>query len=145
MHIDVAYTLSAPVEGVFPYLADPTRWGEYISGVVERRQLTPGPPTVGTTWSSVDRIGPFRVRFTDELVALEPGRLVVFAQSAPWNSREETVCEADGRTTRVRIVFDGHPSGWLRLLDLMPDRMAAGASYGQDFKRLEQLLAARAR
>jgi uncharacterized protein YndB with AHSA1/START domain len=141
MRIDVKHTFAAPVEVVFPYLADPARWSEYIPGVEERRQLTPGTAGPGTTWSSVDKLGPFRIHFTDELTALEPHRRIVFRQSAPWNSWEESVCEPQGDRTLVTVHFEAQPSGWLRLLDLMPDSMAARASYGQDFQRLDRLLA----
>jgi uncharacterized protein YndB with AHSA1/START domain len=76
-----------PVEAVWPYLAEPERWLVYVPALVERTRIDPGPIGPGSRWRSVDRVGPLRVEFTDELVAIEPLHRVVFKQSSPGNSQ----------------------------------------------------------
>ncbi|RPH35584.1 MAG: hypothetical protein EHM90_03945, partial [Chloroflexi bacterium] len=78
-----------PPERVFPYLADPERWPEFAPAVASRRRIGDGSQTVGSRWAAVDRIGPFRIRFTDELGEVEPDARVAWLSSAPWNSRVE--------------------------------------------------------
>ena len=65
-HVEVIASIDHPVEQVFDYLADPTRWHEFAPAVVSRRQIGDGQPGIGTRWTAVDRIGPMKIRFTDE-------------------------------------------------------------------------------
>lgn len=129
-----------PPGRVFPWLADPARWGEWSPAVVERRQVDDGPPIVGSRWAAVDRIGPFRIRFTDELVALEPDALVVWDSTSPWNSRVEyqLLPQADG--TRILAHYEGDVAGWLRLVALLPTAMLARILQ-RDFHGLQRCLA----
>ncbi len=139
--IEVETRLPHPVERVFAYLADPTRWHEFAPAVALRRQMGDGPVEVGTRWEAIDRIGPFRVYFTDELTELEPNRRVVWSSSAPWNARTSYACVADGDGTRVNAVYEGDVSGWLRLIGWVPSRVMAMVLAG-DFRRMRRLLAA---
>lgn len=141
MRFDLAFRFDAPVERVFPYLAEPSRWHEWVAAVEERRQVGDGPVGVGTTWRSVDRIGPMRIRFTDELVDLEANRRVAWRHSAPWNAVTEYVCEPETGGARLTVHFEGRLSGRLWLLDLLPDRLAARAVV-RDLDRLRKILTA---
>ena len=142
--IEVHASLPHPVERVFAYLADPTRWHEFAPAVALRRQIGGGPVEVGTRWEAVDRIGPFRVHFTDELTELVERRRVVWTSSAPWNARTTYACEADGDGTRVDAVYEGDVSGWLRLIGWVPTRVMALVLAG-DFRRMRRLLDAEER
>lgn len=133
-------TIEHPPAHVFPWLADPTRWPEWAPAVVERRQLDDGPPAVGGRWAAVDRIGPFRIRFTDHLVALEPDALVTWDSTAPWNSRVEYRLLPEPRGTRILAHYEGDVAGWLRLVALLPTAVLARILL-RDFHGLSRCLA----
>jgi uncharacterized protein YndB with AHSA1/START domain len=109
-----------PPERVFPYLADPARWPEFAPAVESRRRIGAGSPTVGSRWTAVDRIGPVRIRFTDELTELERDRRVVWLSTSPWNSRVEYLLVEEANRTKVFARYEGDVAGWLRLVALLP-------------------------
>jgi uncharacterized protein YndB with AHSA1/START domain len=139
--IEVEAILAHPVDRVFGLLADPTRWHEFAPAVALRRRMGDGPVEIGSRWEAIDRIGPFKVRFTDELTELVANRRVVWTSSAPWNARTTYACTADGVGTRVNAVYEGDVSGWLRLIGWVPTRVMALVLAG-DFRRMRRLLAA---
>lgn len=133
--------LDQPVGAVFAYLADPTLWHCFAPAVVMRRQLSMGRPGVGTRWAAIDRIGPFRFAFVDELAESVPNRRVVWLSSSPWNARTEYTCtDAGDGTTRVTARYEGDVSGWLRILSWAPACTIA-FFLARDFKRLRAVLA----
>lgn len=140
--VEVNARIGHPVDLVFPYLADPMRWHEFAPAVVMRRPIGDGPTRVGSRWEAADRIWPFTFHFTDELAVIEPNRRVVWLSSSPWNARTEYVCRSDGAGTRVRARYEGDMDGWLRLLGAVPPPLM-GWILGQDFRRLDRLLAVR--
>jgi hypothetical protein len=133
--------LDHPPERVFPYLADPTRWPTFAPAVASRRRIGDGPPTVGSRWAAVDRIGPFRIRFTDELTELDRNERVVWLSTAPWNSRVEYRLVPDANRTRVLARYEGDVAGWLRLVALLPTVVLAEI-LGRDFRGLRRCLEA---
>lgn len=118
--VQLEATIDHPPTHVFPYLADPARWIEWAPAVIERLSLGDGEPVVGSRWAAVDQIGPFRIRFTDELVVLETNERVVWDSTTPWNSRVEYRCVAEAGGTRVFASYEGDVAGWLRLVALLP-------------------------
>lgn len=138
--VEIDVRVNHPVEQVFAYLADPTRWPEFAPAVVMRRQQDGGRPRVGTKWAAIDHIGPFKFHFTDELAELELNRRVAWRSSAPWNALTEYDCQPDGDGTRVRARYSGDIAGWLRLLGAVPPPVM-GWILAQDFRRLGKLLA----
>ena len=139
MRIDFTISFAQPVEVVFPYLADPSTWGDYVPAVVERSLKTDGPIGPGSTWKSIDRVGPFRVEFTDELVELESDRRVRWRHSPPWNALTECLVEPTESGCDVSVHFEARLTGKLRWMDLMPDAMATRVLRA-DFERLRRLL-----
>ena len=134
--------LSHPPEQVFPYFADPARWHVFAPAVEFRQRIGEGPVEVGSRWWAIDRIlGPFKVRFADELEAIEPPRRVVWHSTSPWNSRVEYVCVAEQGGTRVLADYEGDVAGWLRLVALLPTFVLAGILM-RDFDGLARALAA---
>jgi len=133
--------LDHPPSRVYPYLADPGRWPEFAPAVDSRRPLDAGPLQVGNRWAAVDRIGPFRIRFTDVLEVVEPDRRVVWHSTSPWNSRVEYVCTPDAGGTRIRADYDGDVAAWLRLVALLPTFVLARILL-RDFTGLRRVLEA---
>lgn len=144
--VEVHTTIDHPVERVFPYLADPLRWHEFAPACVYRRQIGADPPEIGARWEATDLIGPFPMRFIDELVELEPNQRVVWWSSAPWNARVEYACQPDGNGgTCIRARYEGDISGSLRLLVGWLPRQVTHWILAQDFRRLRRVLARNAR
>lgn len=144
-HIVVDAVVRHPVDAVYPYLADPLRWHSFAPAVVYREQLDDGPPRVGTRWRATDRIGPFHIHFFDRLDVLEENRRAVWLSSAPWNSRVEYACTPAGETTVIRADYLGVLSDSLRWqVGWLPDPITHGI-LARDFRRLDRLLARKAR
>lgn len=139
--VTVDTTVDHPVDRVFAYLADPVRWHEFVPAVALRRPIGSGPVEVGSRWEAIDRIGPFKVQFIDELLEIESDRRVAWGSSAPWNARTEYVLEPADGGTRVRATYEGDIGGWLRIFGWLPAAIV-GRFLAQDFKRLGRLLEA---
>jgi uncharacterized protein YndB with AHSA1/START domain len=139
--VEVHTRIDQPVEHVFAYLADPLRWHEFAPACVYRRQIGADAPGIGTRWEATDLIGPFPMRFIDELVELEPNERVVWWSSAPWNARVEYACQPDANGgTCIRARYEGDISGSLRLLvGWLPARLTHWI-LAQDFRRLRRVL-----
>ena len=105
---DVSY--DHPVELVFSYLSDPETWHEWVPAVIERTKITDGPIGPGTKWKAVDRYGPWRFRFTDELVEIIPNQRVLF-QHDPVNAETEYRLERDEANTVAHVRFEGNLKG----------------------------------
>ena len=140
--VEINTTIDQPVERVFPYLADPMHWHEFAPACVYRRKIGDDPAGVGTRWEATDLIGPFPMRFVDELLELEPNRRVAWYSSAPWNARVEYTCHPDvNGATRIRATYEGDISGSLRLLVGWIPGPVTHWILSQDFRRLQRLLA----
>ena len=131
--------LDHPPARVYPYLADPCRWPEFAPAVDSRRPLDSGPLQVGHRWAAVDRIGPFRVRFTDILEVVEHDRRVVWHSTSPWNSRVEYVCTPDAGGTRIYADYGGDVDAALQLVALLPTFVLAQI-LRRDFSGLRRVL-----
>lgn len=144
-HMVVNATVSHPIDQVFAYLADPTKWHDFAPAVEFRRQIGTGPVRVGTRWMATDRIGPFRAHFIDELELLEENRRVAWLSSAPWNARVEYACETAGAGTRIRADYFGTLSDSLRWQVGWIPVWGWNLILAQDFRRLDRLLTRKAR
>ena len=142
--IVVNATVEHPIEAVFAYLSDPTKWHDFAPAVEYRTQIDAGPPRVGTTWKATDRIGPFRAHFIDRLDVLDENRRVVWLSSAPWNARVEYACEATDSGTRVRADYFGDLSDALRWQVGWLPIWGWHLILAQDFRRLDRVLTRKA-
>lgn len=139
MRIDFTLPFAQPPEVVFPYLADPSTWGDYISGALERTLISDGPVGPGSRWRCLDKVGPLRVEYTDELLELEPDRRVRWRHGPPWNATTEALIEPTDGGSNVTVRFEGRLSGKLRWMDLVPDLLATRV-FRRDYERLRTLL-----
>jgi hypothetical protein len=141
----VEATVDHPVQAVFPYLADPTSWPEFVPAVEFRERIDAGPPRVGSRWKGTDRLGPFRIHFIDQLELIDENRRVVWLSTAPWNSRVEYACEESGTGTHIRAEYVGDLGGSTRWQVGWLPIWAWRLILSQDFRRLNRLLARKAR
>lgn len=140
MRIVDDFSIGHPVEKVWPYLTVPEKWLEFIPALVERTRLNTGPVEPGAEWKSVDRIGPWKIEFTDRLAEIEPETRVVWIQSEPWNARTEYRLEpVDDHQSVIHMDFEANLSGWMRLMELLPASML-NRTIRNDYRRLEQHL-----
>lgn len=144
-HIVVDAFVNHPVDAVFPYLSEPTKWHDFAPAVEFREQIGDEAPKVGTRWRGTDRLGPFRIHFIDELDLLDENRRVVWVSTAPWNSRVEYACEPSGTGTRVHADYFGRLSGTTRWQVGWLPIWGWHLILVQDFRRLDRLLTRKAR
>jgi hypothetical protein len=120
-------------------VADPSHHAERIENVISARAKGDGPVSVGSKVRATRRIGPVKLRYTEEMVALDPPRtwanrgLSALRRIAIANGRVEQ--SDDGRRSRVTISceFRGHGIGRLlarRLAKQLP----------RDEQKLKELL-----
>jgi uncharacterized membrane protein len=72
--------IRAPAERIFALIEQAERNTEWVPDLSVSERLTPGPTRVGTRFRFVTRVPgvPIPIDSTDEVVALEPGRLIRF-------------------------------------------------------------------
>jgi uncharacterized protein YndB with AHSA1/START domain len=131
-----------PVD-VFSYVADPSHHPEWMQSVVSASREGDGPLTVGANVPATRRVGPWTLRYREEMVELDPprtwanrgvGRIPVIAVA---NGTVEPL--DDGKRSRVTISceFQGRGIGKL-LVPLLARRLAK--QLPRDEQRLKQVL-----
>jgi hypothetical protein len=75
-----AATIRAAAERIYEFIAQAERNVEWVPDLLASERITPGPTKTGTRFRfSLKLPGvPFPIDITDEVVALEPGRLIRF-------------------------------------------------------------------
>jgi len=139
MKIDFELAFAQPVEVVFPYVSDPSTYGAYVPAVIERTLTGDGPVGPGSVWRAVDKVGPLRIEFTEELVDIDAGRRVLWRHGSPWNASTECLVEPTQDGSVLTVHFTANFTGRLRWLDLLPNALA-GRVFRADFERLRRLL-----
>jgi uncharacterized protein YndB with AHSA1/START domain len=66
--------ISRRPEDVFPYVADPSHQPVWIDSVVSARREDDSPLAVGSTVLAIRRVGPWKVRITEQIDELHPPR-----------------------------------------------------------------------
>ena len=135
--------ISRRPEDVFSYVADPSHHPEWTESVVSARPEGDGPLVVGSRVLVTRRVGPRKLRYTEEMTELHPPRT--------WANRgvggipviaiaNGTVEPLDaGKRSRVTIAceFQGHGIGKL-LVPLLARRLAK--QLPRDEQKLKELL-----
>lgn len=133
-------TLGHPPDRVWPYLAVLEKRAEFVPQLDEMTRIGTGPVGVGAEWRSVGRMGPWKVSAIDTLTSYEPLSRVGWDTSEPWNARTEyQLTPLDEGSTVIHMAFEADPSGWLRIMDWVPDSMLKRAMIS-DHRRLEAIL-----
>ncbi len=135
--------ISRRPEDVFSYVADPSHHPEWIESVVSAPREGDAPLVLGSRVLATRRVGPWKLRYTEEMIALHPprswanrgvGGIPVIAVA---NGTVEPL--DDGKRSRVTIAceFQGHGIGKL-LVPLLARRLAK--QLPRDERKLKEVL-----
>jgi uncharacterized protein YndB with AHSA1/START domain len=135
--------ISRRPEDVFSYAAEPSHHPEWIESVVSARREGDAPLAVGSRVLATRRVGPWKVRYTEEMTELHPprtwsnygvGGIPVIAIA---NGTIEPL--DNGKRSRVTIAceFQGHGIGKL-LVPLLARRLAK--QLPRDEQKLKEVL-----
>jgi uncharacterized protein YndB with AHSA1/START domain len=130
-------------DDVFAYLTDASHWSEWQVSVIAASPQGEGPLAVGSTATVTRRVGPRRLRSTEQVVELTPPRR--------WTSRgvsgpivataASTIEPLDGgERSRVTIALDFQARGIARLLVPLVIRPQARRQLPRNEQLLKRML-----
>lgn len=123
----VSVEVERPVEEVFDYATDPTRFHEWQQGVVEGHMDHEGTPTIGARCFTTRRIGGSNRESTSELVQFDrPRAWAVRGLDGPIRAAVDLSVEPLGASRSrltISVDFAGHGIGTL-LVPLVVRRQA---------------------
>jgi carbon monoxide dehydrogenase subunit G len=127
----------------FAYVTDPTRFGEWQSGVVTAHMETSGTPAVGDKCLMTRRVGFIQRVFASEVTHVDPPRTWgVRGIDGPIRATVDVTVEGldEGRRSRVSIEvdFEGHAIG--KLLVPLVVRPQAVKEMPANLRRLKRRL-----
>ncbi len=141
VRVEHEIVVERPLDEVFAYVTDPRNVPEWQSGVLETD--FDGEVHVGACWRELRSFLGRRVEATLEATAYEPASefaLRVASGRIPFGVRH-LFEQVDGGT-RIRIVAEGEPGGFLRLGGAVVSR-AAERQLRTDYSRLKDVLEGR--
>jgi uncharacterized membrane protein len=137
--------VARPIAEVFAFVTRFENLPRWEAGILEARQLAPGPLDVGARGRDVRRFMGRRTETTYEVVAHEPPRrFAVRSRSGPVPVQAGYTFEAVGTGTRVRSVAELTLGGPARLLAPILTRVLQ-RQHARDLRRLKTVLEAGAR
>jgi uncharacterized membrane protein len=132
--------IARPRPEVAAYMTDPANDPAWIGGVREVRLVTPPPVAVG---SRVARVASFlgrRVEYVNEIVELDPGRVLdMRSVKAPFPMRVTYSFDDGGGATIVRNRVRGDPGGFFALFGPLLAPLVRRSVQG-DLERLRAVL-----
>lgn len=136
MKIEYRIVINRPVDTVFAYVANLENLKQWQSGLIESKQVTPGPTEVGSKVAVVRQLLGQKLEGVAEVVAFEPNRVVsVRVTAGPMSVTASNTFEALGNTTRLTSVGELDMEGLLKLAG----PLAAGGVKKQMEENLENL------
>ena len=146
MTVDVvtSVVISAPLETVAGYAADPTNAPEWYVNIESVDWKTPPPVTVGSRMDFGAHFLRRRLAYTYEITELIPDeRLVMRTADGPFPMETTYTWEpTDDGATRMTLRNRGEPAGFSRLAAPLMTRAMRRANH-KDLQRLKALLESR--
>jgi uncharacterized protein YndB with AHSA1/START domain len=140
-----SFEIARPPDEVYSYATDPSRFPEWQNDVVRVRIEGGRPPSVGTRFTTIRRIGRVEQTTTQEITEISPPRSwAARGVDGPFRPSAGITIEPLGDGTRslvtIALDFEGHGLGKLLPLDVIRRMAAKGAprSYRNLKERLER-------
>ena len=132
---EFAFEIDRPAAQIFPQLVAGERRMRWMGALKESKQVTDGPPGLGTQFEDVFEDHGQRFEIEAEIVEYEPGkRLALDLVASAFESRvTQTLDEADGATTLTTRIDTEYKSALARLM--------SGVVTGHAQKQLEEDMA----
>lgn len=86
-HFKITPHFEAPIDRVFEVSVDPLRIPEWAPSVFEVKDATPGPMTIGSTYTAVTKVLGRRLEIRYQITEIEPPRLLTAVGTAPNGGR----------------------------------------------------------
>ena len=140
--VDVAVeaVIPFPREVVASYAGDPSNAPEWYANIVSVSWRTPPPVAVGSRMDFEARFLGRRLKYTYEVLELEPGeRLVMRTADGPFPMETTYTWESVARGTRMGLRNRGKPSGFAKVTGPVMARAMKGAMT-KDLARLADRL-----
>ncbi len=117
MKINLSVVIHRPVEEVFAYMNDISRWAEWNPGLIEA-SAPEGPPHAGTRVREVFKFLGRRIESTFEIVEYEPNRKVTFRTVAgPIPMTGTQTYEVIDGATKLTVSGEGEAGGFFKLAE----------------------------
>ncbi len=131
--------INRPVEAVFSFLTDLRTYPSWQKDIVEYRQTSPGPLTVGSTGVVVRNVAGFHDQSTWQVAELVPNSsYVIKSTSGSLAYKITNSLHAEGDATHIHVRFQAEPTGLLKIAEpVMAGMIKQGFSDGyQNLKRI---------
>ena len=140
--VKTSVVINRPVEEVFEFADDPNNDAQWQTGLIESKQISEGPPGVGTTFLYVSQFLGKRLESTFEITEYEPNRRVgIKSTSGPIPLSITTTFEEAEEGTKVSFEAEGDVSGVFKLAEPIVARTAQRQFEG-NFLTLKDVLEA---
>lgn len=115
----IVVEINKPPLDVFLWLLEPEKLKQWVAGLTQVTQLTPGAVTVGTKSRDVLQIGSETTVLNIEITALEPGRLLTARVDAELftNVVRYELSDENGKTRLAYSAITNYKNGFAALLE----------------------------
>jgi hypothetical protein len=143
--VEHSVEIARPTHEIFDHIADVARSPEWISAIVEVRDVTPGPLEIGTTFTEIGRFMAKTIETPKIVSAYEPPHLLEHRSTGgPVPQTFSLRLEPIGGGTRVTARLDAEPGGFFGALPITVLVTAMKVIMNGDLQRLKDRLEAQA-
>jgi carbon monoxide dehydrogenase subunit G len=110
--------INRPPQEVWDFMSDPANDTEWRDSAVSSEWASEGPPGVGSTLSSVDKLLGRKMESTSEITAWDPpNRYGQKADSGPFPFELTVKFEAKDEGTQLTLSGNGEPGGFFKIAE----------------------------